>query len=190
MNQTSEILKRIGFAIVLGSLWLSYSIVLEILAGIVIVTLMLSCIVLKFRERLSQSRWKKLVELSDFDVTFAALALTMFLSGAHLVNSGLEDEVLAGVIVGVLIILAGCFFLGNVFGHSVSQIISELRHRKSKAQSTGKYVGSIGRYNYHYPTCSAVKKILPENLIWFGSAVNAQSIGYSPCGICKPPLNN
>lgn len=58
------------------------------------------------------------------------------------------------------------------------------------AQSTGKYVGSIKSDKYHYPTCSAAKKILPENLIWFDSAADAQSKGYSPCGIYKPPLND
>jgi len=57
-------------------------------------------------------------------------------------------------------------------------------------QSSGKYVGSIKSDKYHYPSCSAAKKILPENLIWFDSAADAQSQGYTPCGICEPPLND
>jgi micrococcal nuclease len=57
-------------------------------------------------------------------------------------------------------------------------------------QSSGKYVGSIKSNKYHYPWCSAAKKILPENLIWFDSAADAQSQGYVPCKICTPPLND
>ena len=132
MNSTPEIIKRIGVAIVLGSLWFSYSIVLEVLASIVIAILILSCIVLKFRERLSQSRWKKLVEVFDIDVTFIALALTMVLSGARLISSGLEAHVLAGVIAGWLIILAGGFFLGGAIGQGISKIIPKSCHQKPK----------------------------------------------------------
>jgi len=132
MNSASEIIKRIGVAIALGSLWFSYSIVLEVLASIAIAILILSCIVLKFRERLSQSRWKKLVEVSDFDITFAGLALTMVLAGSRLVISGLEAHVSAGVIAGWLIILAGGFFLGGAFGQGITKIILESYHRKPK----------------------------------------------------------
>jgi micrococcal nuclease len=57
-------------------------------------------------------------------------------------------------------------------------------------QTSGKYVGSIKSDKYHYPWCSAAKKILPENLIWFDSAADAQSQGYSPCGICDPPTTD
>lgn len=132
MNSTSEIIKRIGVAIALGSLWFSYSIVLQVLASLAIAILIFSCIVLKFRERLLQSRWKKLVALFDFDITFVGLALTMVLSGSRLVNSGLEAHVLAGVIAGWLIILAGGFFLGGAFGQVISRFILKLCHRKPK----------------------------------------------------------
>jgi micrococcal nuclease len=56
--------------------------------------------------------------------------------------------------------------------------------------SSGKYIGSINSNKYHYPTCSSAKQILPKNLIWFTSAADAKSKGYSPCGGCKPPLND
>lgn len=40
---------------------------------------------------------------------------------------------------------------------------------------------------FHLPTCSAVKKILPENLGKFiGDRETLLEDGYSPCGICKP----
>ena len=50
------------------------------------------------------------------------------------------------------------------------------------------YVGSKKSDKYHYPTCTSAKRILTENEIWFSSAEDAQSKGYSPCRVCKPPL--
>lgn len=52
--------------------------------------------------------------------------------------------------------------------------------------SQGKYVGSIESDKYHRPSCRWVKKILPENEIWFDSAEDAEAQGYSSCGTCKP----
>jgi len=57
-------------------------------------------------------------------------------------------------------------------------------------QTSGKYVGSTESNKYHYPSCSAAKKILPENEIWFDSAADAQSQGYTPCGTCHPPTTD
>jgi hypothetical protein len=132
MNIKSEIAKRIGVAITLGSLWFQYNAVLKVLAIIGIVILVISCIALGFRGRFSQTWWKKLVTVSEFDITFTALALTMALSGTSLLSSGAKAGSSAAVVAGVLIILAGGFFLGGAFGQSISQIISESWHRKLK----------------------------------------------------------
>jgi len=51
-----------------------------------------------------------------------------------------------------------------------------------------KYVGSKASNKYHFPNCSWALKINPENEIWFYSAADAQSHGYEPCGVCKPPI--
>jgi methylphosphotriester-DNA--protein-cysteine methyltransferase len=40
---------------------------------------------------------------------------------------------------------------------------------------------------YHCEECPIVKKIKPENLIWFNTAQEACNAGYSPCSICSPP---
>jgi len=53
--------------------------------------------------------------------------------------------------------------------------------------SAGMFVGSIKSNKYHYPNCSAAKKIKPENEIWFSSSADAHAHGYVPCGICHPP---
>ena len=53
--------------------------------------------------------------------------------------------------------------------------------------STKKFVGSKKSDVYHYPTCRYVKKILPENIIWFSSVEDARAHGYRPCKVCKPP---
>lgn len=49
------------------------------------------------------------------------------------------------------------------------------------------FVGSIKSDKYHYPSCSAAKRIKPENEIWFSSSADARAHGYVPCGICHPP---
>lgn len=50
----------------------------------------------------------------------------------------------------------------------------------------GVFVASRNSNKYHQPDCPSAKKIAPENQIWFSSATEAQSAGYTACGICKP----
>ena len=52
--------------------------------------------------------------------------------------------------------------------------------------ATGQYVGSIGSNVFHNPNCSYVKKILPENMIWFSSRDDAIAQGKRPCKRCNP----
>ena len=134
-DMTSEILKRAGAAVVLGSLWFSYSVVLQILVIMAIAILMLSCVVLKFRDPLLQSRWKRLVRIFNIDVTFTALALTMFLSGSRFLSSGAEVGSSAAVWARRLTILAGAFFLGGAFGKVILKFISEVYIRKWRKTS-------------------------------------------------------
>jgi len=49
------------------------------------------------------------------------------------------------------------------------------------------FVGSKKSDVYHYPNCRYVKKILPENIIWFSSVEDAKAHRYRPCKVCKPP---
>jgi len=49
------------------------------------------------------------------------------------------------------------------------------------------YIGSINSNVYHYPYCRYVAQIYAQNRIWFTSAEDAQSQGYRPCKVCKPP---
>ena len=53
--------------------------------------------------------------------------------------------------------------------------------------SNGPFVGSMKSDKYHYPTCSAAKRIKSANLITFSSSDEARAQGYVPCGICHPP---
>lgn len=55
---------------------------------------------------------------------------------------------------------------------------------QTNEQKTG-YVGSTDSDKYHSPGCRWVKKILPENEIWFESKEAAEAAGYSPCGTCQ-----
>jgi len=54
------------------------------------------------------------------------------------------------------------------------------------ASSNGPFVGSAKSDKYHYPSCSAVKKIKSANLVTFSSSADARAQGYVPCGICHP----
>jgi hypothetical protein len=116
MNLKSEIAKRIGVAITISSFWSLYNLGLQIMAIIVIIVLVGSCVVLPFRERLSKSRWRKLAEASMLEITFAALGLGTVTSGARLVSSG-------SVWWGIGYILAGGLFIGAGLGENVSTIL-------------------------------------------------------------------
>jgi micrococcal nuclease len=53
-----------------------------------------------------------------------------------------------------------------------------------------KYVGSKNRDKYHFPNCTWAKQISSENQVRFYSVADAQSKGYVPCGVCKPPTTD
>jgi len=53
--------------------------------------------------------------------------------------------------------------------------------------SQGPFVGSSKSDKYHYPSCSAAKRIKAANLVTFSSSADARARGYVPCGICHPP---
>jgi micrococcal nuclease len=55
------------------------------------------------------------------------------------------------------------------------------------SSSSGTFVGSAKSNKYHYPSCSAAKKIKSSNLVTFSSSADARASGYVPCGICHPP---
>lgn len=57
----------------------------------------------------------------------------------------------------------------------------------SSASDTGTFLGSVNSDVYHYPWCSAAKRIHSENLITFSSVTEAKNMGYRPCKICNPP---
>jgi len=60
-------------------------------------------------------------------------------------------------------------------------------HARDAVSKADVFVGSIKSDKYHYPSCSAAKRIKPENEIWFSSSEDARSHGYVPCKICNPP---
>lgn len=53
------------------------------------------------------------------------------------------------------------------------------------ATTTGKYVASQNGTKYYLPTCAGAARISEANKIWFASAEDAQSAGYSPAANCK-----
>jgi len=51
------------------------------------------------------------------------------------------------------------------------------------------YVGSVNSTVYHYPSCTAAKRIKEANQVWFSDVSEAKKAGYVPCRVCKPPSN-
>lgn len=49
----------------------------------------------------------------------------------------------------------------------------------------GLYVGSKNGTKYYLPTCSGAARIAEANRIWFASAEEARSAGYSPAANCS-----
>jgi len=52
------------------------------------------------------------------------------------------------------------------------------------ANTTGAFVGSKNGTKYYTPTCSGVKRIKPENYVWFENAQDAELQGYSRATAC------
>ncbi len=48
----------------------------------------------------------------------------------------------------------------------------------------GNFVASINGKNYYPKDCSSAKRIKEENMIWFGSAEEAEADGYTPAKNC------
>ena len=57
-----------------------------------------------------------------------------------------------------------------------------------KPDENVKVVGSKGSDKYHLPECGIAKNIKKENLVEFKNPEEAVKAGYSPCGVCKPPM--
>lgn len=53
-------------------------------------------------------------------------------------------------------------------------------------QNTTEYVLNMNTKKFHYPTCSSVKDIKPENYSTIDSREDAINNGYNPCGRCHP----
>jgi hypothetical protein len=66
---------------------------------------------------------------------------------------------------------------------SIEQSVSEVdQSADKKTTEQGKFVGSVNSNKYHWPDCPWVKKITPQNQIWFSSEAEAQTAGYVRCG--------
>ena len=65
-----------------------------------------------------------------------------------------------------------------------------LNSQQTLGTSQGDFCGSKNSDVYHYPGCSAAKRIKSSNLIWFTDECDAKSRGYRPCSICDPPVCN
>jgi len=48
------------------------------------------------------------------------------------------------------------------------------------------YVGSAESDKYHYPRCRWTREINADNLVHFNTIEEADSMGYSACGVCHP----
>ena len=74
----------------------------------------------------------------------------------------------------------------SAYTPTVTQASSPIT-KPSSPVSGGPFVGSAKSDKYHYPSCSAAKKIKSANLVTFSSSEDARAQGYVPCKICHPP---
>jgi len=66
---------------------------------------------------------------------------------------------------------------------SIEQSVSEVSQPADKETTEqGRFVGSVNSNKYHWPDCPWVRKIAPQNQIWFSSEAEAQVAGYTRCG--------
>ena len=69
-----------------------------------------------------------------------------------------------------------------------SEKVSELNLNLDKNSGGNLKIGaSKGGTKYYYPNCSGLKRIKPENLIFFTSESQAEAAGYSLAANCKKP---
>ncbi len=88
--------------------------------------------------------------------------------------------------VTILLILA-IFGLSELYNLNKSRevfTISNLDIPKSIKKPEKVLVGSKNGKKYYLPTCSGASRILESNQIWFTSAEEAQSFGYTPAKGC------
>lgn len=79
------------------------------------------------------------------------------------------------------------FRLKSKWGQKRSETESRTQRYQSIAKSdAGQYVGSSQAKKFHRASCGYVRRIKPDNIIYFGSREDALNCGYVPCQICAP----
>ncbi len=75
----------------------------------------------------------------------------------------------------------------NSSSNSTTVVNNNSNNNGTTNNQTSAYILNKNTHKFHYPTCSAVKKMKEKNKVSFsGTRDEAVSKGYSPCGICKP----
>jgi len=76
---------------------------------------------------------------------------------------------------------------GKVLSDVSETVVSTNKNSSNKNDKKEKQlVGSVKSKKYHLPDCSNVKRIKPENQIWFSSVEEAEKQGYQPAKCCHP----
>lgn len=63
--------------------------------------------------------------------------------------------------------------------------VTEEVTKVTNQEQSGEVIGSKGGRKYYFPWCGTVKRIKPENRVYFRSIAHAKSAGFSPGGNCK-----
>ena len=76
---------------------------------------------------------------------------------------------------------------GKVLSDTSKTAVSANKNSSDKNDKKEKQlVGSVNGKKYHLLDCHNVKRIKPENQIWFSSAEEAEKQGYEPAKCCHP----
>ena len=83
-----------------------------------------------------------------------------------------------------LITLIYSIFIDHKIINKIKKL--EIDRATLAADYRGPFVASAKLYTYHYPSCTATRRIRFENLVTFSRSTDAMIAGYSPCRICHP----
>ena len=57
-------------------------------------------------------------------------------------------------------------------------------------EAEGTLLGNANSKKYHLPDCSGAQNMSEQNKVWFKTAADAETSGYSPCQLCHPEETN
>ena len=65
-------------------------------------------------------------------------------------------------------------------------IVIDNKEESTSNNEASTYIGNKNSMKFHYPDCEGVRKMNPKNKVPIDTREDAISMGFTPCGMCKP----